>query len=379
MKVLVLTGFPPRSDANHGGSRWTAGLITALAGSHRVGLLTLRGQGEQGVEPRLAERCELAIEVERVPARASLANAWRERRRAAMTIAGAPGWAVGFSVRAFHAELGRVLAEYRPDLVHVESPVMAQYTERLRGQPVVIVDQDPDDATVSMRRFRRRMLQAADAVVVFTERDRASIAALAPSVRVVRIPLAIDVPEAPQDPLGNGRDVLFVGNFMHGPNVAAAERLTDAIFPRIAARRPDARLLIVGPNPPAAVRARSSEHVVVTGEVADLRPFVDAAAVVVAPLSSGAGMRVKVLDALAAGKALVASPVALEGVNVRDGVDALVAIDDASFADAVVLLLEDADRRAALGTAARAWAEANVAWRPIAAAYDALYRSLVER
>jgi glycosyltransferase involved in cell wall biosynthesis len=170
--------------------------------------------------------------------------------------------------------------------------------------------------------------------------------------------------------------VIFIGNFMHPPNVEAAERLAAAIFPRIAVARPDARLLLVGPNPPDSLRALASHHIVVTGEVADLRPLLDGAAVVVAPLSSGGGMRVKALDALAAGKALVATPLALEGIDVRDGEQVLVALDDAAFADAVVALLADEPRRVALGRVARAWAETNVEWRRVTAAYDALYASL---
>jgi glycosyltransferase involved in cell wall biosynthesis len=379
MKLLVLAPFPPRHDATHGGARWNAGLVARLAGSHRVGLITLRGPEEQGIDPELAAQCDFAIEAERVRARASVVGMWRERQRFAMVAAREPGWVVGFSARAFGAEIDRARAEWRPDVVHVETVVMAQYAERLGMLPLVVVDQDPDDGRRSMRRYRARVLPRADAVVALTDRDRAAISALAPSVRVERIPLAVDVPAVQLDPVGNGRDVLFVGNFMHPPNVAAAERLAGSIFPRIAERRPDARLVLVGADPPASVRAYASDAVVVTGRVDDVRPFLDAAAVVAAPVKSGGGMRVKVLEALAAGKALVASPLALEGVDVRPGEEALVEADDASFADAVLLLLAQERRRAELAAAARAWAEANVDWRPVTAAYDALYRSLLVR
>ena len=103
-----------------------------------------------------------------------------------------------------------------------------------------------------MRRFRARTLRGVDAVVALTERDQATLAALVPSARIERIPLAVDLRPAPLDPVGNGRDVLFVGNFIHPPNVEAAERLVHSIFPRIAAMRPDARLVIVGDKPPAS-------------------------------------------------------------------------------------------------------------------------------
>ena len=373
MKVLLLAPFPPRLDAPHGGSRWIAGLITALARSHSIALVTLRGAGEDGVDDRVAEVCDSVVEVERRTARASLANAWRERQRSALAASGAPGWAIGFSVRALPGALADVVATWQPDVAHVESFVMAQYAKALDPVPVVVVDQDAADTSAALRRFRARVLRDADAVVALTERDQATLAALVPSTRIERIPLAVDLRAAPLDPAGNGRDVLFVGNFVHPPNVEAAERLVRAIFPQVVARRPDARLVIVGDGPPASLQP--SESVVVTGRVADLDPALDAAAVVVAPLTSGGGMRVKVLDALGAGKAVVASRLALEGIDVAGEV--LVADGDDEFADAIVELLENDSRRAELGRAARAWAESHVGWSAIVEAYDALYESVV--
>ncbi|HEY2371361.1 MAG TPA: glycosyltransferase [Gaiellaceae bacterium] len=374
MKVLVLSPFPPRHDAPHGGSRWIAGLVPALARSHSVALVTLRGPGEDGVDKRIREVCDLVVEVERRTARASFANVWRERQRLALAASGAPGWAVGFSVRAVGGELERVVATWQPDVAHVESFVMAQHAGGLRPVPVVVVDQDAADTSAAMRRFRARVLRDADAVVALTERDQATLAALVPSARIERIPLAVDLRDTPLDPAGSGRDVLFVGNFIHPPNVEAAERLVQSIFPRVAARRADARLVIVGDGSPASLQ--SCDNVVVMGRVADLDPVLDAAAVVVAPLTSGGGMRVKVLDALGAGKAVVASPLALEGIAAGAG-EVVVADGDDEFADAIVALLDDGSRRAELGRAARAWAETNVGWSAIVEAYDALYASLV--
>jgi glycosyltransferase involved in cell wall biosynthesis len=372
MKVLVLSPFPPRADASHGGSRWIAGLVPALARSHSVALITLRGPGEDGVDDRIAEVCDVVVEVERRTARASLANAWRERQRLALAASGAPGWAVGFSVRALGDELERVVATWQPDVAHVESFVMAQYSPSLRRVPVVVVDQDAADSSAASSRYRARVLRDVDAVVALTERDRATLAALVPSARIERIPLTVDLRAAPLDPAGNGRDVLFVGNFIHPPNVEAAERLAGSIFPRVVARRPEARLVIVGDGPPGSLQG--SANVAVLGRVADLDPVLDAAAVVVAPLMSGGGMRVKVLDALGAGKAVVASPLALEGIDTNEVV---VADGDDEFAAAIVELLEDDARRADLGRAARAWAETHVGWDAIVEAYDALYKSLV--
>ena len=98
---------------------------------------------------------------------------------------------------------------------------------------------------------------------------------------------------------------------------------------------------------------------------------------VVAPLATGGGMRVKVLEALAAGVALVATPRAIEGIDVTDGLELLVADDDAAFARAVASLLDDPERRASLGAAARRWAEQHAGWDDAMAAYDRLYTRLL--
>jgi glycosyltransferase involved in cell wall biosynthesis len=377
MKLLVLSPFPPRRDAPHGGARSIAGLVASLTDPYRVGLLTLRGLDEPEVDMEIAELCEFVIETEHRPARTSPARIWRERQRLAMTVAGAPGWAVGLSVRAFATELERVIDAWQPDVVHIESVVMAQYATRIAAIPIVVVDHDPADGSRAMRRFRAKVLRRASAVVAFTERDRAAIAALVPAARVERIPIAVDIPPVPLDPRGNGRDVVFIGNYMHPPNVDAAERLTKAIFPRIAQKRPGARLVLAGADPPSALRAIASDSVLVPGHVGDLTQLLDSAAVVAAPISTGGGMRVKTLEALAAGKALVASSLALEGVDVQAGEHALVADDDVAFADAVVALLDDEQRRAALGRAARRWAETHLDWRQVTAAYETLYASLL--
>jgi len=374
MKVLVLSPFPPRRDAAHGGSRWIAGLVPALARTHSVALVALRAPGEEDVDPAIAEVCDLVVEVERRTARTSLANAWRERQRFALAASGAPGWAIGFSVSALPRELARVVAAWQPDVAHIESFVLAQYAKTLDPVPAVVVDQDAADTSAAMRRFRARVLRDADAVVALTERDRAKLAALVPSARIERIPLAVDLRRAALDSRGNGRDLLFVGNFIHPPNTEGAERLVRSIFPQVIERRPDARLVIVGAGPPPSLQ--SAGNVVVMGRVEDLDSVMDAAAVVVAPLTSGGGMRVKVLDALGAGKAVVASPLAVEGIDVGAR-EVVVADSDAEFADAIVALLEDESRRAGLGRAARAWAEAHAGFDAIVEAYDALYASLV--
>ena len=117
----------------------------------------------------------------------------------------------------------------------------------------------------------------------------------------------------------------------------------------------------------------------VTGAVPDLAPYFAQAAVVVAPLRLGGGMRVKVVEALAAGKPVVASPLAASGLAVTDGEQIFLAKTHEEFAERIALLLDDPALRRRLGAAARAWAQENLGWRPVVDAHERLYRQLVDQ
>jgi glycosyltransferase involved in cell wall biosynthesis len=135
-------------------------------------------------------------------------------------------------------------------------------------------------------------------------------------------------------------------------------------------------LRIVGAHPPAELLTRARDGVEVTGRVPDVAPWLNAAALVVVPLRLGGGMRVKVVEALAYGKAVVASPRALEGLNVTDGVEVAVADGDDQFVTRIVSLLESPDARGGLARKARDWAVANLGTERWVAEYEALYDRL---
>ena len=109
-------------------------------------------------------------------------------------------------------------------------------------------------------------------------------------------------------------------------------------------------------DPSAEILALAGDGVAVEGDVPEVLPYLDAAAVVAAPIRSGGGMRVKVLEALAAGKASRRDPVALGGLEVEDGEHVLIAETEAEFSAALVELLQDETRRVAIATGARRWA-----------------------
>jgi glycosyltransferase involved in cell wall biosynthesis len=395
-RVLVLTPFPPRLDATHGGSRAIAELVERVAHRRPVALLAIRSSGDPPIDPRLVATCALAREIARPEDTGALARG-ADLRVAAGLLSGTPMWVSRWRVPAFARAVRQVAREWRPDLVQAEYHLMAQYFDAAGSGPRRILRQlEPGAASAAdraarrrgaarllgaleeraWRRYERSAMTAADTVVALTERDRSTLAPLAGATPVVCIPLGIAIPERAADPLGAGPpNLLFVGNYIHPPNADAAERLVHEIFPLVRRRVPEAELRIVGPNPPGDLHGHPG--VVVTGEVPDVRPYLEGATVVVAPLRLGGGMRVKVAEALAAGKAVVATRLAAEGLGATHGGQLILAEESEPIADSVVELLLDPGRRGALAARARAWAVERLAWDAPAAAFERLYESLV--
>jgi polysaccharide biosynthesis protein PslH len=395
-RVLVCAPFPPHLEARHGGKA-TAQLLLRLAERNDIAVLTLRPAGGDRVDPAIAERCVYVEEVG-TPAKGGF------RRRLTWTLGllhRRPPWATDCRSTDYARALKRLLDEWKPEIVEIHFQAMAQYVDLpgRRGLPTILVDYDPPSAwAVEMLRATsgpRRLVRWAevaawrhyeastrsrfDAIVVFADRDLPHVAQGAGGASVIRIPLSVEVPPSALDPDGaDPPTILFVGSFGHPPNVDAAIWLAGSIFPRVLERAPTARLDLVGHDPGEDVRALSGGAVSVHASVPDVNLYLDRAAVVAAPIRLGGSMRMKVLEALAAGKALVATPRAVEGVGAVPGEQYLVAEDEMALTEAMASLLLDRERRRALAENARAWAERNLGWTPGVEAFEQLYDRLTE-
>jgi len=219
--------------------------------------------------------------------------------------------------------------------------------------------------------FERRTAARADVSSFVSEAEAALFrdATGLPPERVVAIDngVAVDMfdPEADFEAVdrGEGPLIVFTGQMNYRPNVEAVDSFARETMPAIRAVRPDARFAIVGRDPTPAVQALAKLHgVVVTGAVPDVRGWLAAADVVVAPLRIARGVQNKVLEAMAMARPVVASPQAAEGIDARAGEHLIVAGDPAQEAAEVIALLADPDRAAALSRAARARVEARYRW-----------------
>jgi glycosyltransferase involved in cell wall biosynthesis len=184
------------------------------------------------------------------------------------------------------------------------------------------------------------------------------------------------LPEQAPRSVGDPSRVLFFGGYRHPPNSDAAMRLAQRILPCVQRLHPSACLELVG-SATEEVQALASDTVLVTGHVDSVEPHLAGAAVVAIPIRLGGGMRVKLLESLAAGKAVVASPRAVEGLEVTADRDLLLAETDEEFCAAISMLLADDERRFELGAAARRWAAANLEPARAVTAFEAVYRHLL--
>ncbi len=397
LRILLLAPFPPRQDGVHGGARAIAGLVHALANRHHVALIYLRADDETPADAGLNRTCQLVVEVRRDEARHGTTGRYVQKvRNLTGLVGGRPVWVSKWSATGLTSEARRIIREWDPDIIQLEFEVMARFLDEIgrTRAPIVLTVHDPGHASAretaaarrtsvferldarAWRRFARHTLDRVDAAVAFTDRDVGELRGLRSGTGITCIPLGQPIPERPASAMGDGsQTILFVGNFVHPPNRDAARWLVRSILPRVRARLPTARLVLVGAGPPPVTH--SSEGVTVTGRVPDVWPYMDAAAVVAVPIRTGGGMRVKLLEALAAGKAIVATPRAVEGLAVAHDQEILLAGSAEDFADALFRLLVDPDARAVLARAARSWAEEHLSWERTSLSYEHLYRRLL--
>lgn len=224
--------------------------------------------------------------------------------------------------------------------------------------------------------YERFMYAPYAEVVVLAEPDKQALLAANPRLKVTVIPNGVAIedfplPTKPRKPA----TILFTGNYEYAPNVDAARLLAAEIFPQVRARVPHASLWLVGHAPPPSLQALQSDRIRVTGRVADVRPYLAEATVFVSPLRVGAGIKNKVLEALASGLPVVASPISADGIAARHGEEMLIVPPEA-MAEAVIATLKDKALQARLSARGRALIEARYTWAQVANAYEALYARL---
>jgi glycosyltransferase involved in cell wall biosynthesis len=283
--------------------------------------------------------------------------------------------------------------ERKVDVVQLEYTQMAEYREDTGAVPVILVEHDITFTLYSQladfkpepqvrndyRRwldFERIALQCSNQVWTMSDEERAVAHNHgAPRNGTKVIPNGVDLRRfVPAAKTTGPPVVLFIGSFRHLPNLLAFELLRASIMPAVWRECPDAVLhVIAGPHHERAASLAGkadllSQHpgIVIEGFVEDVRPAYRAAAVVAVPLPLSAGTNIKLLEAMACGRAIVSTPAGCRGLDLTNGVDLVVTEPDSCFAAALVSLLRDEDLRTRLAVAARRTAEQRFGWDSIA-------------
>lgn len=237
-----------------------------------------------------------------------------------------------------------------------------------------------------MAAYESRIWQIADRTVLIGAKDVEAIEAACrqqgqpPIDNVVFGPHGVDTERFVPRPEAEEADTVVMSGVMrYAPNVEAALWFLAQVWPLVRAVRPAARFFLVGRDPTPALLAHDGhDGITVTGTVDEPADWIARGAVCVAPIRAAAGLQNKLLEALAMGKALVATPEANEGIQAPAGDALLLAREPAAFATAVLELLDDAARRRTLGLAGRAFVEAKWTWEApflvLEAAFDEAHR-----
>ncbi len=236
------------------------------------------------------------------------------------------------------------------------------------------------------RRYEARLLHTFDRTLVTSPVDRAALASLHPqpadfpTLRPPAVlPNGVDLAYFHPDNTPRRPEVVFSGKMSYHANVTAALYLLDEVMPRVWRARPDIHLTIAGSHPPRSIRARAGEKVTVTGYVEDIRPFLQRAAVAVAPMPYGAGIQNKVLEAMACATPVVATPQAISALPVSPGIHLRVGRMPEELAAHILDLLEDPETAEVLGRAGRAYVEQHHDWKKVAQLLEDLYKEEIVR
>ena len=389
--VLYLTHrlpYPP----NKGDKLRTYHLLKYLSSRHKVFLGTfVDDPADYAHVPVVRGMCEDLFVAGLTPATAKLRSLIGLATGEALTVpyyrhAGLRAW-----VRT-------VIRESHIDAALVFSSTMSQYADELPDIPNLAVFDDVDSVKWGhyaehhrwplswlyrresryLLEFERQSAVRATCTFFVTDNEAGLFRSLAPEVgnRVAHVCNGVDADffapaEGGVSPYATGEQaVVFTGAMDYWPNADAALWFAAEVVPRLREAWPKVRFHVVGRSPTPAVQALASEHVAISGTVPDVRPWLRHAALVVAPLRMARGIQNKILEAMAMGKAVVASAACAGALDAEPGREFLTAADADEFARQIGGLLADPERAAAIGAAAREAVLARYSWAAHLAGFD---------
>jgi glycosyltransferase involved in cell wall biosynthesis len=404
--VLFVTPYLP-SPPKFGGMRRIHALASGLARICDVSMLSLASESGEACDRSVAETRRYCRYVQLVPSERHMAGG--VRKRVLQTASMVSPWSyeyLAYRRRDFAAALRSLVSRERFDVVQFEFTQMAVYRDGCGSAaraPAVCLDEHnveydlvrraggPRAGLVrraysavdwrKLRREERRAWSTFDGCALTSRRDEEMLLEDQPRACTAVVPNGVDIElfaPRPRPGLVDPNSLLFFGSLDYHPNDDGLRFFLGEVFPRLRARRPAARLVVVGRRPPAWLLERANDAIEVVGEVDDVRQPLERAAVVVVPLRMGGGTRLKILEAMAMARPIVSTSIGAEGLEVMDGRELLLADDADGFAALVDGVLSSEARSVQLGEAARKLVVDRYAWSASVSKLEALHERILQ-
>lgn len=302
---------------------------------------------------------------------------------------------------AFRRRIEELVATERFDVIHVDTIALAQFLDPRWSTPTVLTHHNIESqlmrrraeaergllARTYLRREARKLLgyenlmaPMFDVNVFVSNTDERTLRERIPELRTAVVPNGVDVEYFRPHQEGGQPTLIYAGGMNMFANRDAVLYFLKSMWPVVKKAVPNVRFFAVGQDPPKELLdiAARDPQVVVTGYVTDVRPFIKDATVYIVPLRVGGGTHLKVLDAMAMGKAMVSTSIGCEGLDVKADVHLLVADEPSTFADKTIHLLRDAESRTRLGRKARELVEQCYSWKKIGRQLVEAYRLAID-
>lgn len=228
-----------------------------------------------------------------------------------------------------------------------------------------------------LEKFEKQLCSQVSLNVTCSEMDRQRLLEVVPGCHAEEVPNGVDIEYfKPDNTVEQTKSLIFIGTLDWYPNIEAVRFIAYEIWPLLKKAIPDISLDIIGAGPPADIveLSQKDESFRVHGFVDDILPYLDRASVYVCPIMDGGGTKLKILDALAMGKAIVAHEIACEGINVVDGKNVVFAQTAEAYVVAILSLIKNKNLRLAMGKVARSLIEDEYAYEKVGKKLSDLYQ-----
>ncbi|ACI21148.1 glycosyltransferase [Thermodesulfovibrio yellowstonii] len=396
MKILFITQnfpYPPYKD----GSRLISyNLIKYLSQNNEVYLITFCEEEDIGYIDKIKIFCSNLLIIPLIKGELTPLKKIKQNIRKIIT-------PKRFSSKLMYISIQKIANLWKPDIVHIDLPMMSQYYRAVEKLPKIISSHD----AISLNAYKiwkntlnpfkkvkwfylykqRKWIESHyypkfHACTVVSEEDKSFLSKHCPDLYIEVIPNGVDTEYFSPDLMNNIPSQDFTiglfGNFIFPPNEDGALYFTSKIYPLIKNKIPDVKLYIIGRNPTKKIKSlANNQNIIITGEVSDIREYYLKVSVVVAPFRLGSGIKNTVLQAMSMARPIVATFQAVKAIEVLDGEHLLIADNISMFADKVIFLLKNKMVGEKLGKLSRELVIKKYSWKSHAENFQKLYKKII--